>query len=278
MKNILLILIILTTISCKSQNTETTDEINVLFIGNSLTYFHEMPQTVQEMLNETNPNIKIEQSTFPGQSLSGHLSDIITSRTENGISTRKKEEGEKTETEIKIAEKKWDIVILQTGTVSVLIPENREFKTNKAISEIKKLVSNPNCNFILFNTWPSKNEYPEQYCYPSRSIDKSIEKDKCCSPILDSLEQEIKVINEAYDLVAKKNDLIKSDNGNKFYEVRTKYSEIELYEDDIHPNKYGAFLNACVFYQMLTNKKASDLIYNGEIEPKTAKLLKQIAE
>ncbi|TXD99082.1 DUF4886 domain-containing protein [Subsaximicrobium wynnwilliamsii] len=268
----------LTTISCKSQNTETTDEINVLFIGNSLTYFHEMPQTVQKMLNETNPNIKIEQSTFPGQSLSGHLSDIITSRTENGISTRKKEDGEKTETEIKIAEKKWDIVILQTGTVSVLIPENRELKVNKAISDIKKLVSNPNCKFILFQTWPSKNEYPEQYCYPSRSIDKSIEKDKCCSPVLENLEQEFNVINESYNLVAKENDLIESNNGTKYFEVRTKFPEIELYEDESHPNENGAFLNACIFYQMLTDKKASDLIYNGEIEPKTAEKLKKIAE
>jgi len=278
MKNMLVILILLLTIGCKSQQKNATEKINVLFIGNSLTYFFDMPQTVQKMLNETDLNIKIEQSTFPGQSLSGHLSDIIISRTENGIKTRKKEEGEQTETEIKIAEKKWDIVILQTGTVSVLIPENRQFKTNKAISEIKKLVANPNCKFILFNTWPSKNEYPEQYCYPSQLIDKSIEKVECCSPVLESLEQEVKIINEAYDLVAKENDLIKSDNGNKFYEVLTKYPEIELYEDGSHPNKYGAFLSACIFYQMLTNKKASNLKFDGEIEPKTAKLLKKIAK
>lgn len=278
MKKILLILITITTISCKSQQKKLAKEINVLFIGNSLTYFYDMPQTVQKMLNETNPNIRIEQSTFPGQSLDGHLSDIITSRTENGINTRKKEEGEKTETEIKIAEKKWDVVILQTGTISVLIPENRELITNKAISEIKKLVSNPNCKFILFNTWPSKNEYPKQYCYPSRMIDKSILKERCCSPTLENLEQETNLINESYDSVARKNNLLKSDNGNKFYEVLTKYPEIELYEDDSHPNKYGAFLNACIFYQMLTNKKASELKFTGEIEPKIAELLKQIAE
>ena len=278
MKKILLILIILTTISCESQQKDSAKEINVLFIGNSLTYFYDMPQTVQKMLNETNLNIRIEQSTFPGQSLDGHLSDIITSRTENGINTRKKEEGEKTETEIKIAEKKWDVVILQTGTISVLIPENRELITNKAISEIKKLVSNPNCKFILFNTWPSKNEYPKQYCYPSRMIDKSILKERCCSPTLENLEQETNLINESYDSVARKNNLLKSDNGNKFYEVLTNYPEIELYEDDSHPNKYGAFLNACIFYQILTNKKASELKFTGEIEPKIAELLKQIAE
>ncbi|WP_417237129.1 DUF4886 domain-containing protein [Bizionia paragorgiae] len=278
MKNILLILITLITISCKSHKKQTTEELNVLFIGNSLTYFYDMPQTLQMMLNETNPNIKIDQSTFPGQSLSGHLSDIITSRTENGMSTRKKEEGETTETEIKIAEKNWDVIILQTGTVSILIPENRDLKVSKAITDIKKLVSNPECKFILFNTWPSKNEYPEQYCYPSRIIDKSIEKDRCCSPTLENLEQETKLINKSYDLVAQKNNLLKSDNGTKFYEVLTKHPEIELYEDDSHPNKYGAFLNACVFYQMLTDKKASELKYNGEIEPKTAELLKQVAE
>lgn len=278
MKKIGLILIILISIICKSQNKNTLQEINVLFIGNSLTYFHEMPQTVQKMVNETNPNIKIEQIAFPGMSLSDHLSDIITSKTENGINARKKEEFEKTQTEIKIVEKKWDIIILQTGAVGVLIPEYQEIKINKAISEIKKIVSNPNCKFILFQTWSSKNNYPKQYCYPSNAIDKSIEKDKCCSPVLESLEEETKLINESYKLIASKNHLIESNNGEKYFEVRTKYPEIELYEDESHPNENGAFLNACIFYQMLTDKKASDLIYTGDIDAKTAKKLKKIAQ
>jgi hypothetical protein len=167
---------------------------------------------------------------------------------------------------------------LQTGTVSVLIPENREIKVNKAISDIKTLVSNPNCEFILFNTWPSKKEYPKRYCYPSILIDDKIDKDKCCSPTIENLEKEIELINKSYDLVAEKNSLLKSDNGTKYYEVLTNYSEIELYEDNNHPNKYGAFLNACIFYQILTDKKASELKYNGEIEPKTAEILKAIAK
>jgi hypothetical protein len=67
------------------------------------------------------------------------------------------------------------------------------------------------------------------------------DKEKCCSPTLENLEQETKLINESYDLVAQKNSLLKSDNGTKFYEVLTKHPEIELYEDDSHPNKYGGF-------------------------------------
>lgn len=278
MKNILLIILAFTIVSCKSQQNHSSEQLNVLFIGNSLTYFYDMPQTLQKMLEETNPNIKIDQITNPGQSLSGHLSDIVTSKTENGISVRKKEDGEFTETELKLKEKKWDIIILQTGTVSVLIPKNREIKVNKAVSDIKDLADNPNCEFILFNTWPSKKEYPKKYCYSGYSIDKSIEDIDYCSPIIENLEQEIELINESYRLVAEKNEIKKSDNGTKFHKILTEYPEIELYDDNIHPNANGSFLNACVFYQMLTNRKATDLKYNGEIEPKTAELLKKIAK
>ena len=278
MKNILIIFIILVSISCKSQDKKETKKINVLFIGNSLTYYHYMPETLQEMLNETNSDFNIQQSTFPGMSLDGHLNNIIESRTENGIRTRKKEDGEKTETEIKLSEKDWDIIILQEGTVRLLIPEAKEHKVEKAIAEIKNQISNQDCEFILFKTWPSKEEYPKQYCYSKWAINHSLENDEYCSQEIKNLEQEIELINEAYELVAKKYGLITSDNGNKVYEVLTEYQAVNLYEDNIHPNKYGAFLNACIFYQMLTDKRASELKFNGEIEPSTAELLKKIAE
>jgi hypothetical protein len=269
MRNFVLIILAVAITSCKSLKTELSEELNVLFIGNSLTYYHEMPQTLQLMLNETNPNIKIDQITYPGYSLSQHLSRKTESATEHRVTTL---------TEKMIVEKDWDIIILQTGTVSVLIPENRELKVNRAISRIKELATNKDCKFIIFNTWPSKREYPKKYCYSGYSIDKSIKDIDYCSPIMENLEQEITAINESYNLVSKSNNIIKSDNGSKFYEIRTSHPEIELYEDHIHPNKYGAFLNACVFYQMLTNNKASELKYIGEIEPKNAELLKRVAE
>ncbi|WP_127138794.1 DUF4886 domain-containing protein [Flagellimonas oceanensis] len=278
MKNILLLLLILVCADCKSQETEGTEKINVLFIGNSLTYYYDMPETLQKMINETNSGFNIEQSTFPGISLDGHLNSIIELQTENRISTRKKEEGEKTETEIKLSEKDWDIIVLQEGTVRLLIPEAKEYKVETAIAEIKNRISNQNCKFILFKTWPSKKEYPKQYCYSKWAINHSLENDEYCSPEIKNLEQEIELINEAYGSVAEKYGLILSDNGNIVYEILTQYPDIKLYEDNIHPNKYGAFLNACIFYQMLTDNKASDLKYHGEIESKTADILKRIVQ
>jgi len=278
MRNTLLVLFLLVSWTVISQKSVSTHKVNVLFIGNSLTYYHNMPETVQKMVNETNPNIKIEHSTFPGMPLQGHLNDIIELRTENSINTRQKQEGEITDTEKKLAEKSWDFVVLQEGTVRLLIPEVREYSVETAIAEIKKRIKNPKCTVIIFKTWPSKDDYPKQYCYSKWSINHLLENDEYCSPQIENLKQEMKLINTSYDLVAERNGLLKSENGNKFYKVLTEYPEIELYDDDIHPNEYGSFLNACVFYQLFTGKKASGLAYNGTIEPETARLLKTIAE
>jgi hypothetical protein len=227
-----------------------------------------MPKTLQMMPNETVPKIKIEQSTFFGYSLSAHLSGSNDSSSLNGIITLTE----------KKTDKDWDIIILQTGTVSVLILENRDLKVINAISKIKELATNPSCIFILFNTWPSKKKYQKQYCYSDSFISNSLDNNDYCSPIMENLEQDIKLINESYDLVAQKNNLLKSNNRTKFYVVLTTHPKIELYEDDSHPNKYGSFLNACIFYQMLSDKKSPELKYNREIESKTAELLKQIAQ
>lgn len=278
MRNILLIAFSLLTFSCQSQKKEKTEEVNVLFIGNSLTYYHDMPQTVQAMLNETDPNIKIDQSTFPGMSLSWHLENIIESKSKDNISTRKKFEGEKTETEIKIAEKNWDIVILQEGTVNLLIPEVRDLAVNSAIRKIKNLVNNPECRFILFTTWPSERPYPKEYCRDGGRIDESLDDmQDYCSPKIENYEQEFELIDNGHSLLAEKNEMEKTDNGKLYRMVKENKPDLALLEDPIHPNANGAFLNACEFYEILSGKKASNLKSNGQIEPKIAEYLKNIA-
>ncbi|WP_223608424.1 DUF4886 domain-containing protein [Chryseobacterium sp. OSA05B] len=274
MKNALLLLIIFCVSFCKSQNLKHDKEVNVLFIGNSLTYFHDMPKMLQAMLNETDQNFKIYQSTFPGMSLSDHLDNIIVARTENMINTRKKTGSEITETEKMIAERNWDVIIMQTGQLSILIPEDRDLDIDYSIKAIKKLVSNPDCKFILFTTWAGKENYPQKYCYPS----KIILAPASCSPLIKDFVHHQKLLSEGHSLLASKNDLIQSKNGEKFYEVITKYPDIELLEDEIHPNKTGSFFNACIFYSLLTNKDASQLKYLGEIKPETASRLKEMAK
>jgi hypothetical protein len=276
-KIILFCLFIATFFSCSS--IKTNKEVNVLFIGNSYTYFYKMPNTLQFMLNETNPNIKISQITFPGMQLNDHLEDVVTeTEDENSISTRPKNEGELTETEKKILEKKWDYIILQTGTVTILIPENVDAKINKAIVSIKSLNTNPNCKFILFETWASLQKYPKKYCYSSEHIYKVSDGKKYCSAEIKNLEEEVKLIQNSYTKIAKENSLIKTNNCYKFYTVLKNYPSISLYDDEDHPNGNGSFLNACVFYKLITNKNLNDLKFHGEIDKMTAQTIKKVVQ
>ena len=130
MKKILPILILFFLWGCKSQEKI----VNVLFVGNSLTYYNEMPQLLQEMLNETNPNIKIDQITFPGVSLENHIDYMADPNKEN--SRYEKKPGDTTSTERKLLQKPWDVVIIQEGTVRVLIPEARDSLVIPAIQQI----------------------------------------------------------------------------------------------------------------------------------------------
>lgn len=274
MKHFLLILTILF-LSCKSSQENPKKDIQVLFIGNSLTFYHDMPQTLQKMLDETHSHIKIDQITIPGISLHAHLENYVLSNDGQNSSTRPKKPGEITETEKKIAEKDWDIIILQTGTVRVLIPEVRESHFSKAVQKVKNLSSNPNVRLVIFNTWPSKSDYPKEYCYPGMLIDPSLEGENYCSAKMENLEDELSEINCAYQTVAIENEIEKTNHGNMYYRLYKECPEIELLDDSFHPSALGSFLNACIFYEFLTGSNAKSLEYNGDIDVEIAEVLKK---
>lgn len=257
------------------------EKINVLFIGNSFTYYHEMPKTLQEMLNETHSNYNIEVAAFPGMNLSDHLNNIIVSKNNaDNIEIRLKEKGELTETEKKLLSKKWDIIILQEYPSNYYFPESIPKITIPTIQKIKKIVSNPNCKYINFNIWPVGVEYPiKTQCIPLFNLDWTLENiDTVCSSEIDNLEEEVRRLNQSAQIISNESNLITSDHCNLRYKVMTKLPQIILNEEDHHPSQAGSFLNACQFYKILTNKKVSMLKYNGSLNPKEAQLLKEITD
>lgn len=271
------ILIILAFFSAKisGQEVKKSKEINVLFIGNSLTYYNDMPQILQNMVNETDPDINIEQVSYPGFSLFAHLENIIEESSEDNVKTRKKSEGEVTATEKKIQEKNWDIIVMQTGGVNILIPEIKNLKVDPAIQEILNL-SNCQSKYVLFNTWTTKIDYPKEYCYPAVVIDKYAKPgEKICSPKISDEKDYSKLLESGYKELASKNNLILTKHAVLFEKVRQKHPNLDLLEDDMHPSREGAFLSAAIFYELLTGKKANKLKYNADLKTVTANLLKE---
>lgn len=253
------------------------DSTHVLFVGNSLTYNHEMPQMLQAMLRESGHPVRIHQSTVPGMSLQGHFTQIITFLTETTAFTRKKMKGEQTGTENALRGRPWDVIILQAGTVEAVIPEARTYSIGPAIASTKSYLERPS-RIILFNTWASNGEYPLQYCLPANTIGQSLLEDQYCSPTFSNLSEHTASINSGFAELAAANGIEKSDNGELFLQVRTRYRDIELFDDAFHPSPAGSFLNACEFYFMLTGEKVSPLVFSGPLDMTEAAMLKQLVD
>ena len=275
MRKILLLILTLTFFACNSQDEKNSKQMNVLFIGNSLTYYNDMPGMLQKMMNEKNLDINIEQITYPGFSLYAHLENIVEEGSENQVRTRKKSDQEITETEKKIQEKEWDIIIMQTGGVTILIPEIRKEKVDPAIKEIMSL-SNSNSKFILFNTWTTKINYPKEYCYSAIVIDKySSQGEKICSPEIANGQEYFDALQSGYRELSDNNNISLTRHAQVFQETIGKYPEIDLLEDAMHPSKEGAFLSACLFYKLISGKDPKSLEYTAGLDVKTTDLMKR---
>lgn len=62
---------------------------------------------LQKMMYETNPEYTIEQITYPGMSLEGHLNNMIESQSGDNMSVRQKQPEEITEPRKRSGKKTW---------------------------------------------------------------------------------------------------------------------------------------------------------------------------
>jgi hypothetical protein len=270
MRNATILLMCVFIFSFSKEKPDQKEKINVLCIGNSLTYYHDMPGMLQKMLDSANLNYEIIQATQPGQSLEGHFNDMVDSIVDGSSWTHHKEPGDTTPTEKILYSKKWDHIVLQEGQVRYLIPEVRALKVVPSLLYIKQLVKANDTKLVLFKTWASIDAFPKQDCYPSTIVDRSIKKQQCCSPRFKFYYQEASYLNFAYDSVAKVTNIPTLPITDCFAFIVKNHPAINLNDDHCHPSTYGSYLNACVLFKYLTKQKASSIIYFADLDKKSA--------
>lgn len=89
-----------------------------------------------------------------------------------------------------------------------------------------------------------------------------------------NVKQEISMLNNAFTEIGDENSVVNI--GNSFSEVMLKNDDIDLYDDDSHPSKYGSYLIALNLFKYLTNQNPETLKYNAELEDKKVNVLKEI--
>tara|TARA_R110002050_G_scaffold243115_2_gene379530 strand:+ start:23360 stop:24142 length:783 start_codon:yes stop_codon:yes gene_type:complete len=111
--------------------------VKILFVGNSFTYFWNMPQLVKAMGETQGVQLEIHQSTVGGSNLKQHWHE------EKGTLTRKL-----------IKEGKWDYVILGDHSTSTINTPERFEEYGKKFSELIRSVG---AEPIFYLTWAYKS-------------------------------------------------------------------------------------------------------------------------
>ena len=225
-------------------NRQAPDSVRILWIGNSFTYYNDVPQMVENMGNENGVNIATSRILKGGEKFSGHLS--------NPELHRLLEKGG------------WDYVVMQefssTPAYSTKFVAEDIMPYAAEIDSIAKKFS-PDVTTVYYMTWGHKNGNVRQTEYP----------------LDDTYESMQDRIFTTYTDMAFENNGTVAPVGVAWKNTRKDHPEIELYiEDNFHPSLAGSYLAASTLFATMANSDFIPLRIEG-LDDKTIDILHQEA-
>lgn len=204
------------------------DSLRVLWIGNSFTYYNDMPATVREIASSQ--GLKLSCARFScarflkgGERFSGHLENRALLDT--------------------LARGGWDYVVLQEQSSDPAL-HTREVarKVYPAARVLDSLVhaASPAARVIFYMTWGHRNGM-------RKTVDGY--------PLSDDYEGMQERLKTSYLEMAYDNDAWCAPVGMAWREVRNERRDVELYRpDNYHPSPEGSYLAANVIFATIFQK------------------------
>ena len=219
----------------------------VLFLGNSYTYFNNMPKLLEDLAGSKGDSVFTDRNTPGGYTLQGHST--------NSTSINK------------INSQKWDYVVLQEQSQRPSFPPSQVasdvYPYARTLNNLIK--SNDTCTKTMFYmTWGRKNgDASNCASYPP-----------LCTYL--GMQQRLR---DSYVYMANDNDAIVAPVGKAWKNSITADSNLNLYSpDESHPSIYGSYLTACVFYASIFHKTSTGGYHPSSISPLQALFLQGIAD
>ncbi|MCA0334617.1 MAG: SGNH/GDSL hydrolase family protein [Bacteroidetes bacterium] len=119
-----------------SGQTNTPEKIKILFVGNSLTEYNDLPTKVARMGSPDGRKIEVQSLTYANYSLDEHLSN--------------------NKLQLLISNGKYDFVVIQQGPSTGNAGKAALIKDGKRIS---KMCNKAGSKLAFFMVWPSKNNF-----------------------------------------------------------------------------------------------------------------------
>ncbi|MCH6256125.1 hypothetical protein MLD52_06165 [Puniceicoccaceae bacterium K14] len=207
---------------CVFSFAENSKPLRVLFIGNSYTGWHNLPEIVAQMANSKGKRLYYESINPGGRNFEKHWMEG------NALKA--------------IYQNKWDIVMLQNFSYEgVGNPENMRKYGIRFTDAIEETDARP-CFYIT----PAYREMREWM------KDKPEDQER--------FKQMQELVNDAYFALAVETDARVSPVGVAWDIVRKQYPEIELHhEDGTHPSKLGGYLTGLVMFAVLFEQELDEM-------------------
>jgi len=119
---------------CSKESKPDVDvkvDLNILFVGNSLTYVNDLPALVSEIAKEDGVNLAYRTIAFPNYSIDDHLAG--------------------TNIQDAFKREKFDFLVAQQGPSA--LPESQELLKASAI-RLSEICASNNTRFALYMVWP----------------------------------------------------------------------------------------------------------------------------
>lgn len=237
------------------QGFAQSSQKSILFIGNSYTYYNDMPQICTSIAASMGDVLVKEQSTYGGYKLEQHVKRAETiTKIKAGIPDYNSAK----------TRKDWDFVVLQEfsqyPSASEVSIQNLTIPAVKSLNSLNRIV-NPSSQLLFYQSWGRKNgdktrceEIPEVCTYEG----------------MDSLT----TITYKRLGIQFNGEVVPV--GSVWRYLRGHYPEIELYnEDESHPSEAGSYAAACTFYTSIFNKDPRLIPYNYVLSPAAASKIRE---
>lgn len=215
----------LSLINCKYSDYEISNRriLHILFVGNSYTYFNNMPLILEKLVKEDSTlKFKVATRTFvKGGANLAYLLSLPEAQTI-------------------INEKKWDYIVFQPQSLWTA-NESLILRTDRALQSWTKSARSIGAKPILFQTWARK---PNHNLYASGKFKN-----------FSNYEQMHHRIRYNSEALANKYNMLLAPVGNHWKKIHQKNPNLQIYNSDgTHPSKQGSLITAWVFYKMLVEQ------------------------
>jgi PKD repeat protein len=219
----------------------------VLFLGNSYTFVNDLPSLVQDIASSLGDSIIYDSNAPGGYTLEQHCTNAVTLS--------------------KIASQSWDFVVLQEQSQKPSFPPSQVavevYPFAKTLDSLIK-VNNPCTKTVFYMTWGRK--YGDQtncLSYP---------------PVCTYLGMQQRLY-DSYMEMGDSNQAWVAPVGIAWRNSIQADSTLDLFASDFsHPNLYGSYLAACVFYSTFFQASTDSAWYPSTLDADTAAWLQNISD